>query len=115
MNITKVIFEKSDIREKSLAVCSIVFEDSLKLNKIKLYRNNVKGFYLVLPSKQDVYQEVQNLNIGKNVILPIKEEGEREYEEFFFPVESELYKTMLSTVVQCFPKFRDKGVLVFKF
>jgi len=114
MNITKIIFEEFSRKEKSLAVCSIIFEDSLKLNKIKLYKNNEKGFYLVLPSKQDIYQEIEGLNEGKNLILPTKKSTDRQYEEFFFPIESELYKKMLSTVLECFPIFREKGVLVFR-
>lgn len=115
MKITKIIFEEFDKKEKSLAVCSIIFEDSLKLNKIKLYKNKDKGFYLVLPSKQDVYQEIEGLNEGTEIVLPSKNSINKGYEEFFFPVESGLYKIMLSTVVECFPKFREKGVLVFKF
>lgn len=114
MKITRIIFEDNDIKDKSLAVCSIVLDDSLRLNEIRLYKNN-KGFYLVLPSRQDIYQEVQKVN-SKNIIeLPKKEKEDKPYEEFFFPLENSLYKAMLATVVDCFSKRKENGTKSFRF
>lgn len=112
MKITRVIFEKEDKKDKSLAVCSIVIEDSLKLNKIRLFKRDGE-FYLVLPSKQDVYTEVKDLN-SNNIKLPKCENKEKPYEEFFFPLESKLYKVMLTTIVSCFSKFKEEGIQSFR-
>lgn len=114
MKITRIIFEDNDIKDKSLAVCSIVLDDSLRLNEIRLYRNN-KGYYLVLPSRQDIYQEVQEMNSKSNIELPKNEKEGKEYEEFFFPLENSLYKVMLSTVVECFSKRKENGTKSFRF
>ena len=101
------------MKDKSLAICSIVFEDCLKLNNIRLFKNK-KGYYLVLPSKQDVYQEMQDLN-NNNIIIPQCERKEKQYDEFFFPLENELYELMLNTILNCFNQMGEKSVKSFKY
>lgn len=113
VKITRVLFEKEDKNDKSLAVCSIIFDDSLKLNGIKLYKSEEKGYYLVLPSKQDDYREVQELNPDVKLNVPVNKDPKKQYEEFFFPLDSLLYKSMLRTVTYCFEKFKEEGRLSF--
>lgn len=112
MYITKIIFEDKDREDKSLAICSIILDDSLKLNKIRLFYKPCKGYYLVLPSKQDVFQEIQSLNEDTEILLP---KSEKPYEEFFFPVRNSLYQGILEEVVRCFKEYKSSGKRSFKF
>lgn len=111
MEITRVVFEKHGSC-KSLATCSVVLDDCLQLNNIRLYKNNKnKEYYLVLPSKQDVYQEVKNKNKGINLEVK-KETG---YEEFYHPVNPSFYKKLLVTVSECYSEFKTNKKFVFRF
>lgn len=114
MNITKVSIESENDKGKALAICSVVLDNELKLTKIKLYYNKEKGYYLVLPSKQDTYQEVQNLNKDLDISIP---EGkcEKKYDEYYFPVERSFYKNLLDVIVDCFFKSKKEGVKSFRF
>lgn len=100
MKITKVVYYKGEF--KSLINCSIVFDDCLKISDIRLYRRD-DHYYLVFPSKQDVYTEVRELN-GGDVLVPkshFKESTShtKTYEEFVYPVETAFYAYLLETVV----------------
>lgn len=108
MEITRITFEKQDITDKSLAVCSIVLDDCLKLSNIKLFKNST-GFYLCLPSKQDVYQEVEEVN--PCVVIKRPERNNRNgknYEEFYNPVVSSFYKMLLDSITREYTALKKK-------
>lgn len=111
MNITKILF-KDSATSKSLAVCSVVLDDCLKLENISLYHNKEKGYYLVMPSKQDVYQSVENCNKGVELNFPKGEN--KKYEEFFFPLSAEFYKTLLSSVERGYVRYVKEGKSCYK-
>lgn len=112
MKITRVIIDEEN-KGKSLMCCSIIIDNSLRLTKIKLYENE-KGYYLILPSIQDVLQEVQDLNQDKNLEMPKSKSG-RKYDEFFFPLEKDFYLSMLDIVVYCYNKYKKTGNEKFRF
>lgn len=110
MKVTRVIFKQHTDRDKSLAECSIILDDCLKLSNIKLFKNE-NGFYLVLPSKQDVYQSIDELNPSKVIVYPEKSEGSKKfYEEFYNPVDSNFYKLLLSAVSAGYRLYKTNGV-----
>lgn len=113
MKVTKVTFEESDSIAKSLALCSIVLDDCLKISGINLYQND-KGYYLVLPSREVIYQELESLNKDVKIKYPKRQDDntstkKKEYEEFFYPVESFLYKDLLNAVVEGYSQYKHKG------
>ena len=100
MNITKIYF-RSDVSLKALAVCDVVLDNCLKLTGIRLYNKN-NSYFLVFPSKQDLYREVESLNDGVSLVLPPSRKSEnskKQYEELFYPVDSKFYKDLLNEVV----------------
>lgn len=98
MKVTRVVFYHREPYKKALAVCSVILDDELRLNNISLFRGS-SGYFLTLPSKQDVYSEVVALNKESKVSMPNTRERVR-YEEFFHPVQRELYEKILSAVVE---------------
>lgn len=112
MKITRVKIEKDCHEDKSLAVFSIVFDDELRVNSVKLYKTT--DYYLVMPSKQDIYQRVKELN-SEEVRVPDKTEKNKSFEEFFFPLDSTLYKKMLNILVSCYEKHKKLGTISFRF
>ena len=108
MKITRVIYYDWFINEKILIKCSIIFEDCLKLNDIRLGKND-KGYFLILPSKQDIYNIVSKLNDGRYVEFP-KNELSKQYEEFYHPLNRDFYLYMLNTVVEGYDRNIDKVV-----
>ena len=113
MKVTRVSFE-SPASDKALAICSVIMDDCLKLCGIKLYKNS-EGYYWVLPSKQDVYQEIEGLNPSANIKYPSpiseKAGGKNfKYEEFFYPVKSDFYQNVLAVIIDGYKVFKKKGV-----
>ena len=110
MVITKILYNE-EVCLKALAVCDIVFDDSLKVVGVRLYKNST-GYYLVFPSKQDIYQNVQQVNAGVSVVLPEVSESKRkkEYEEFFYPMNSAFYGEILNEVVSGYELNKNKGI-----
>ena len=106
MKITKILY-KASVTSKALVLCSVVLDDCLKLENISLYHNNEKGYYLVMPSKQDVYQSVEKCNKGKDLVFP-KKEGKK-YEEFFFPLSANFYKDLLLSVEKGYERYKKDG------
>lgn len=107
MDISRVIFYSKDRCKKALAVCSVVLDDELRLNDILLFKNE-KGYFLVLPSRQDVYQDVKRLNEGVEIKIPKNAlegtDSKKKYEEFFHPVNGSLYKKLLAAIVEAYEK-----------
>lgn len=104
MKVTKVVFKDSS-NSKALAVCDVILDDCLRLKDISLYHNK-DGYYLVMPSRQDVYQSVTKLN--KDIEIKYPKSENKEYEEFFHPLSSDLYRELLSNVKMGY-KFRKKS------
>lgn len=120
MKVTRVIINKSvEGHGTFLASCSIVLDGCLRLNDIRLFKNPTKGYYLILPSKQDVYKEVQSLNEGVDIQIPCKDLEECEskkklYDEYFHPVESSFYKEILGVIKDGFKKFEKTGCIEYR-
>lgn len=119
MKISRIVFEKeSENKPKPLARCYVVLDDCLRLNNICLYHNE-KGYYLVLPSKQDLYREVQEVNEGIKLELPKNKNdlvsGEnKKYEEFYHPLSNSFYKTLLNEVLHGYRWCKKKELLVYR-
>lgn len=110
MKVSKVVFRDSS-HSKALAVCDIVLDDCLRLKDISLYCNE-KGYYLVMPSKQDVYQDIKKINKDKDVKCPKTEN--KKYEEFFHPLSSDFYKELLSVVETGYERYKTTGKSYYK-
>ena len=103
MNITRVIFNTEACKSKAIADCEVVFDDCFKVAGICMYKKEDGSYYLTFPSKQDIYREVEELN-EKGIVTPKNRRKERggngkEYEEFFYPVDSLFYDYLLSVLV----------------
>ena len=107
MNVTRVVFYAKDRNKKALAACSVVLDDELRLNDLLLFKGE-KGYFLILPSRQDVYQDVKKLNDGIEVVFPKNTldgtNSKKKYEEFYHPLKGDLYKKILDAVVAEFEK-----------
>lgn len=118
MKITRVILSTESCG--CLTECSVIFDDCLKLNYIRLFKKD--SYYLVLPSKQDLESEILKL-LSKKYLIKLKEGFEEEntngkekaYEEFFYPLDKQFYLNMLNTVVYCYKEHKNSGKTVFRF
>lgn len=112
MKVTRVIVHENKARRgKPLLLCSVVLDDCLMISDIRLFSGE-KGYYLCLPSKQDVFREVQDLNGAVELELPssrCEEDGNKKYEEFYHPVDSEFYRELLGVVVGAYDLWKDTG------
>ena len=101
MEISKILYRKSTDCDKAITECDIVLDDSLKLCGVRLYKKNKSEYYLVFPSKQDVYNSViqSNPNVNLNIPRGTGEEKKKKWEEFFFPMNSAFYARILEQVV----------------
>lgn len=114
MNISKVYF-RSDVNSKALAVCDVVLDDCLKLTGIRLYVKN-DSYFLVFPSKQDLYREVELLNEGSSLVLPQSRKvgtSKNQYEELFYPVDSAFYRYMLGVILDGYSVLRSDSKRVY--
>lgn len=100
---------------KSLAYCSVVVDDSLMLTGINLYKGQ-KGYYLVLPSKQDIYKSISELNENYDIIYPQNAKdtksikNNKKFEEFYHPVTKKFYDELLNSIV-CVYESTNKNVI----
>lgn len=113
MKVTKVCYYDGNLCNKALTVCDVVLDGELKIKGVRLYKNNKKGYYLVFPSSQDIYQEIEYYN--PEFTLQDNNEGEaKKYDEFFFPIKSSFYEKLLSTITEGYKKRKeDKGCKVY--
>lgn len=117
MRVTRVVYEvKRRDSAKPLAICSIILDDCLKLNGVRLYSGD-KGYYLVLPSCEDIYQKVQELNPNLKITFPecvyIDKNKKKDYEELYHPVTSNLYHELLQQVVLGYELMKQTGKRVY--
>lgn len=110
MRFTRVLYKKPGAGIKPLAVCDVVLDNCLRVTDIKLYRKNGK-YYLVLPSKQDIYQAMSEVNKGIDLRFPSESpcvggKTKCNYEEFYYPVNKEFYQELLNVVVEGYKKFK---------
>lgn len=113
MKITRVIFYNEGCnRGRLLATCSVVLDECLKLNNIKMYKNaKTNEEYLILPSKQDIYNRLKKLNPNINIDF-----GENtsdlencKYEEYFHPVECYMYRELLDIIRKGYEVYMKTG------
>lgn len=118
MKISRVIFyEERCNRGSLLATCSVVLDECIKLNDIRLYRNKNTGKeYLVLPSKQDIYKRVEEANKGVNIDFPEDHSvsGKKKYDEFFHPVECYMYVELLECIKKGYDYFMKTGKVSYR-
>lgn len=118
MRISRVIFyEEKCNRGSLLATCSIVLDECIKLNNIRLYKNWKKDQeYLVLPSKQDIYRRIEESNPGKDIVFPEEspKSSKKKYDEFFHPVECSMYVEMLECVKKGYEYFMETGKVSYR-
>lgn len=104
MKVTKVMLYTRRKAPHILTFCSVVMDDSLKLNDIQLCVKGDGERFLILPSRQDIYEHVGKLNreSGVDVVLPeinsvtVSTNDKKKYEEFFHPVSADLYRNILN-------------------
>lgn len=114
MKVSRVIFHENSLKKaRPLAICSIILDDCLMISDIRLF-HGAKGYYLVLPSKQDVFSEVQDMNKGNSLNLPEQkfkdaECTQKKYDEFYHPVEREFYEELLNTVLEGYNEYIKDG------
>ena len=110
MNITRVKGEKG--KKGALLTCTVVLDDCLMLTGLNLFKGE-KGYFLVFPSRQDVYKSISELNEGVSINYPTKVNGFNEhgkcYDEFFHPVKSEFYFDLLHKVVDMYENKKWQG------
>lgn len=96
----------------ALITCNVVLDDCLLLSGLNLYKGS-KGYFLVFPSKQDIYKSVNDMNEGVSIKYPAGEskhiKNGKCYDEFFHPVDSEFYETLLKRVVELFESMKGIG------
>lgn len=103
MRVTKIRYSRGI---SYLAMCSIVIDDCLRLNEVRLYKSKTEasGYNLVFPSKQDVYRDVKKMNGDSEIVLPknnrAKRDPKKQYEEFFHPLTNEAYSIILREVIK---------------
>lgn len=115
MKVTRVIVHKNVAKlGRPLCVCSVVFDDCLMLNHIRLFQGE-SGYYLCFPSKQDVFKEIQDLNTNTDIVykdLSLVEsasENHKKYDEFYHPLERNFYYDLLSIVVNAYSVWKLTG------
>lgn len=103
MDITRIKSYKG--RNGALLTCTVVLDNCIMLNNVNLYKGE-KGYFLVFPSKQDVYKSISELNKDISIKYPTNskdsEGTEKRYEEFYHPVTAVFYEELLKRVVSVF-------------
>lgn len=105
MRVTKVMLYTRRKAPHILTFCSVIMDDSLKLNDIQLCEKGTGERFLILPSRQDIYDYIGKLNKESvaDIVLPevnsatvsTNDKNNKKYEEFFHPVSADLYREIL--------------------
>lgn len=117
MKVTKVVFTKEKRSNMFLASCSVVLDDVLKLTNIRLIHEDDRR-YLILPSKEDYFKRVQDLNPDTELQAPesyFSHKSNGQFEEFFFPLTGEFYKELLESVSKAYEECCKTGSYVYRF
>ena len=113
MKVSKVLYKSNKNSNKALAMCDIVISECLRLEDVCLYKNEKSGYFLVFPSRQDIYKEIEQLNQGVKLVFPPISNAcssrEKKYEEFFYPMSNVFYRELLAIVVDGYEIMRDSG------
>lgn len=115
MDITRIDFiNVDDCHGKvPLVMCNILMDDVLLLKEVKLFCSRTKGYYLVFPSKQDLYGSIKAANRGIDIALPgvncIEKENVK-YDEFFHPVNKNFYESILDSVLGGYHMYLRHGI-----
>lgn len=101
MNITRVVYGNCSNKKGSyLVCCSVVLDDCLRLNDIRLFKDDIRGYFLVLPNKSDIYKEVIAYNKKCDRRIEVPECGtQKHFRELYHPVDSDFYNRLLNTIV----------------
>lgn len=112
MEITEIKYNYPPAHINAIMMCSVVFDDCMVLKDIRLCQSHEKGYFLIFPSKQNLYNELEKYNkdLGIDIEYPKMKHGKggkKLWEEYFYPISSEFYKYMLSTVIEGYESFAD--------
>jgi len=112
MVVTKIIYTNKatiDNKDGFMATCDIVLDDSIKLSYIKLFKKmscDDDSYYLVFPSRQDIYKDIKLMNKEIGIVLPknkreyFVKDISRQYEEFYHPVKKSFYDMLLKVILK---------------
>lgn len=92
MEITKIRYQLSG-KKYPLAVCSVVLDDCLKLDKIKLCEGS-KGKYIMYPEKPKDLE---------------KEDGHIRRNEYFHPIKKDFAIYLESAIIEGYKKLTESG------
>lgn len=109
MNVTRVEYKlkQKNVKEYGLvALCTVVLDESLMLSDIKLCKAESGSFYLLMPSKQDTFEDLKAFNAEKGIEVEVPERRLKanskrlKWDEYFHPVTREFYLNLLDTIVE---------------
>lgn len=108
MNVTRVVYYESDnLNVGQLVSCAVILDECLRLNDIRLYMDDVKGYFLVLPNKHDIYKEVARVN-KKKIAMPVGSET-KHFGELYHPVDSSFYSSLVDVIVSGYENYKETG------
>lgn len=115
MKVTRVIYNSGKVNKGTLLTfCSVILDDCLQMTGISLHSGK-DGYYLIFPSKQDVYKSVSDLNEGVSIEYPPNlrkssddSDKRKDFEEFFHPVSKEFYIELLNTILDGYTLHKEK-------
>lgn len=109
MSVSRIVFNSIHDGDCGclLGSVDVFIEDCLRVRNVRLFASAIKGYYLVFPSKQDLYSSIEKLN--PDIQIKFSEvqggtdaDGKRLYDEYFFPVNSEYYKYLLEVITDAY-------------
>lgn len=113
MEITRIIYNDAKNYPKNvLAVCSVIFDDVFKITGLCLCEKFDDGSkFIVMPSEVGTVKQIEKLNPETSFNLPefrLQSNKDR-CEEFYHPVSSDFYKSLLEAVVEGYLSYRNLG------
>ena len=102
MKVSRIVYAEKD-GNHCCACCSVVLDDCLKLTGIMLCKKS-EGYYLILPSKQDIYKTIKELNDSVSIKYPVnlrenRDSDSKKYEDFYYPVTKDFYNYLLEVII----------------
>lgn len=113
MKVTRVVFQHlvKEGDKQFLGLVSVVLDDCLRLNRIRLFKRGEKC-YLILPSDKDIFDSIVEANEGVELVMPEEpssSKSKKVYNEFYNPVESSFYSYLLNTILDGYDYCVENG------